>query len=1043
MLSIEFWGGGVYGQGPVQDRSILPVEMFPFFKMDDSLFFSDLRFFPTVEGTFGGNVGFGYRYYSKTWDRVFGISGWYDADGTRDDYYQQLGLSLETYAGPFDFRTNFYLPVGQTDRTNSLALVNNSTHFVGSNAAYDQIETFTAAMRGLDMEAGVGIPGQFARQHAMRVYGGWYYYSDDQGDNILGASARLQANIASGLDSSVQITNDNFFNTRAFFSVSWTFGPLRRSDLAESTTADRLGEHVTRNYTVLAPTRTRLDSDVVAIDPQTGTPYTFAHVDSSAAAGGNGTVNSPFQTIAQAQAANDDIVFVHANSVFTGSAAQITMSPGQSILGQGPGVQHTIDVVGLGAIALPAAVTGSSLPVLQSASGTAVVLASNTIFSGFTISSPSASGIYGNGVSNAMIANVTVNHAGTDGIQLSNSSNTILLNNVNVNNSAGDGLAILGGSANVTFSGQLASNSGHDLNISNTSGGTLNMDNALFTGSGSQGILLQNNTGTIDFNNLTVSNTAGRAIDIEGGAGTVQFGGTTTVSGAAGTSVNIENLLSTGTVTFDNLAINNRQGVGLSVDGSAGTVTVNGTTTINNQGAATASALSITNSSAAVTFNGAVDVVNATGNPGVNLQNNSGTTTFSELNVSSTNGTGLFANNGGTLDISSTANGTSGGTITATNGTAVDLENTTLNVNLESVSSSGASVGMKLVNTGGTFFVFGASSGTAGSGGTIQGAGTGVQLQNAGEVGLVLMNLNSNGVGIQAQNTAYLALGGVQITNSTSYGIDALDVKDLSVANSTFSGNGAANIRFRADQLSVYTLGTSSNSFTSASADNILVQSLAGSEGATLNFTSQSDTFKNSQNGTAGINMTWNGTLSGTITGDTFTGSGGSNTGVRIDNLSTTQITAVAIESNSFTANGGNDTGFQVITAGPSNLTVTGNGVQFGATDGVGYRFSLGPAASLDLANNYVIDSAGGATGVLFDSVTGPGSLSINGNSVDLTNHGNGIIFSSVTAPVVSGMTYTVDLSGTTNNVIQGATTAFSAPAGTSGTILVNGTVVP
>ena len=103
MVSIEFWGGGVYGQGPVQDRSILPVEMFPFFKMDDSLFFSDLRFFPTVEGTFGGNVGFGYRYYSKTWDRVFGISGWYDADGTRDDYYQQLGLSLETYAGPFDF----------------------------------------------------------------------------------------------------------------------------------------------------------------------------------------------------------------------------------------------------------------------------------------------------------------------------------------------------------------------------------------------------------------------------------------------------------------------------------------------------------------------------------------------------------------------------------------------------------------------------------------------------------------------------------------------------------------------------------------------------------------------------------------------------------------------------------------------------------------------------------------------------------------------------------------------------------------------------
>ncbi len=271
-----------------------------------------------------------------------------------------------------------------------------------------------------------------------------------------------------------------------------------------------------------------------------------------------------------------------------------------------------------------------------------------------------------------------------------------------------------------------------------------------------------------------------------------------------------------------------------------------------------------------------------------------------------------------------------------------------------------------------------------------------------------------------------------------------LDVQELSIAKSTFSGNGAANIRFRADQPGVYTLETSSNSFTSAAADNILVQSVAGSEGATLNFTSQSDTFKNSQNG----HRRHQHDLERHVVGAPSPGTRSPGRAAQIPASGSTTFRRLKSRrsrsrSNSFTANGGNDTGFQVITAGPSNLTVTGNGVQFGATDGVGYRFSLGPAASLDLADNNVVDSAGGATGVLFDSVTGPSSLSINGNSVDLTNHGNGIIFSSVTAPVVSGMTYTVDLSGTTNNVIQGATTAFSAPAGTSGTILVNGTVVP
>ena len=344
MVNLQFWGGGVFGQGPVQDRSILPVEMFPFFRMEDSLYFTDLRFFPTVEGTFGGSVGVGYRYFSKSWDRVVGISGWYDADGTRDDYFQQLGLSLETYGGPLDFRTNFYLPVGQTEHQNSLALLNNSTHFAGNNLVYSEIETFTAAMRGFDMEAGVGIPGRYAQDHALRVYGGWYYFVDDSGDNITGVSGRVQANVAYGVDAAVQVTNDNFYNTRAFFTVSWTFGPFRHSEASDQSAEGRLGEHVTRNYTVLAPTRTRIDPNIVALDPQTGDPYTFAHVDSAAAAGGNGTINSPFQTIAAAQAAGDDIIFVHANSVFTGAAATISMSPGQAILGDGAGIQHTVTV---------------------------------------------------------------------------------------------------------------------------------------------------------------------------------------------------------------------------------------------------------------------------------------------------------------------------------------------------------------------------------------------------------------------------------------------------------------------------------------------------------------------------------------------------------------------------------------------------------------------------------------------------------------------------------------------------------------------------
>ena len=306
------------------------------------------------------------------------------------------------------------------------------------------------------------------------------------------------------------------------------------------------------------------------------------------------------------------------------------------------------------------------------------------------------------------------------------------------------------------------------------------------------------------------------------------------------------------------------------------------------------------------------------------------------------------------------------------------------------------------------------------------------------------MNIDSNGVGVQAQNVSSLVLGGVHITNSTSYGVDALDVKALSVGTSQFYGNGAANIRFQADQIGAYTLSSNLNAFGTASGDNILVQSLAGSEGSTLAFTATESGFVNSNSGTAAINVNWNGNLSAHGRVELVLRRGGSNTGVHIDASSPTALATVSITNNTYSGEAANDIGYQVITAGPSQLTVTSNTAQFGATGGIGFRFSLAPSATLELATNSVTDTAGGATGVLFDSVSGPSNLDINGNTITLSNHGSGIIFSSVTDPAVSGMTYTAGLSGTQNNVISGADTPFSVPSGTtSGGFLVNGTVVP
>ncbi len=1046
-LGALFSAGFNFGQGVLQDRSLAPITAFPFFLADDSLYFGDLRFLPTIEGTFGGNVGFGYRYYHRRWDRIFGISGWYDADGTRSNYLQQLGLSLESYGGPIDFRANFYLPVGQTDQQTGLVAAPGSVRFVGDNVVYDQLRSYVAAMKGFDVQVGTPIPGQFAEEHGVRIYGGVYYFDDDQGDHILGGSARIQANIYSGLDASVVVTNDNFFDTRAFVNVSWTFGPLHRSELSQSTARGRFGEPVTRNYTVLATSHTERESGIVAVDPATRSPYLVEHVDSNASPGGTGTVTSPFQTIAAAQQAGGDIIFVHAGSVFHGANSAIVMNDGERILGDGPGVQHLLAVPRLGLIVLPHGPTTGALPILDTATGS-VTLANNSEFSGFTISNAVGQGILGDGVSGFVLRNVQIDHAGSDGIRLVNPGGVPIFQNVTITNSGGNGLFINGGTSAIAFNGLISGSTGHDVFVENTSSGLLDMSNAQLTGSGSQGILFQNVGSDAIFKNLSVVNSTASGIEIDGGSGIYRFLGTTSVNGAAASSIAVKNLASTGSVTFGSVAINNRHDEGFVVDNAAGPVTVSGITTVANEGGTGASAVDIKNSAGAVTFNGAVNVADATVNPGVNLQNNTGTTSFKSLNVNSVNGTALFANNAGGLVINGAQTPAAGGTIQAVNGTAVDIENTAMNVNLQSVSSTGAAVGLKLLSAPGSFAVFGNSNETPGSGGLIQGAGTGILLQNVGTVGLVSMNLNSNGVGIQAQNVGYLALTNVQVTNSSTFGLNSLDTKTLLVTSSTFSGNGSTNIRAQFDQVDSYAYSVVASNLTAAGGDNVLIQSLAGSEGSTLNLVAQQNMIQNSLFGSSGINANWTGTLSATFNQNTFVVSGGTNEGVHLVNNSTTSPTTVTYTNNLFTSEGGGDTALHAITAAAGQINVASNGVRFAAPGGTAFRLSLGPSSAVNLSSNQIVDTTNGATGILFDSITAPGTVVVSNNIMQLAHNGGllnrGIIFSNVTDTSSGSQTFFVNLSGSQNNVIQGADTPFFVPVGTTtGHILVNGALVP
>ncbi|MGQ0635044.1 MAG: inverse autotransporter beta domain-containing protein [Planctomycetaceae bacterium] len=1036
-----FRAGHIEGQGVPQVLPITPLELFPYIISDEQLFFSDLRFFPTNDGTFGGNAGFGYRMYNNEWDRLFGISGWYDADYTRQLYFQQLGLSLETYAEFLDARANFYLPVGQTEQQYFLGALSGTAQFQGENVVYDQLRKWYAAMKGFDMEAGIPLPGEFAQEHALRLYGGGYHFVDNDGNSITGGSARLQANIVSGLDAWVQVMNDSFFNTRAFVGVAWTFGPIHRSKLDQSTAWGRMGEHVTRNYTVLAPSFSQVEHRA-AINPSTGAPYRFAHVSSAAAAGGDGTVGNPFQTIAQAQAAARDIVFVQSGSVLNGTDASVVLSPGQRIFGAGNGINHILNVPELGTLYLPRGPGSGARPILNGAPGDSVVLASHSEFAGFSILNAGGNGVVGNGVQHVTLRSLYIDQAAASGIRLVNSGGSIGIGDTFISNAVGDALFVDGGSANIGFSGRIAGGTGRRVIVANTAGGSVDLSGLRFEGSGGQGIQLQNAVSDVLFQDVNLQGVAGPGIEISGGSGQFRFGGTTTVSHSTGPAVAISGLGSSGGVTFRDLTIEHRQDRGVAIDNSAGSVTLTGTARIRNALGSTGSALSITNSSGSFSFN-RLDVTDATGDPGVNLQSNTGTTHFETLNVSSHSGTALFASNAGTLSINPTKSDnsvdlTKGGSLEATDGTALDISNTKLAVNLTKVSSSNAANGVRLVDTTGALAVYG--TGAVGSGGTITGATTGIFLKNAGDTAFQWMTIDGNGTGIRADNVSLLIVENSFIRGSTTYGIDALNLTRLSLNSSTLSGNGAANMRALFDQQRSYSYSIYATDMTSGAAENVVLTAQGGAAGSSMNLFAEGNLFENTLTGTSGLKIDWHGTLAATLNQNAFATSGGSNTGIMLSNTSTGGATSFVLTNSHFESTSDGDTFVRLQAAGPAQTTLTGNQVRLEGLNGTAFRMTLAGNSSVNISGNSIADHADGGTGILFDSITGPGNVLIEGNVISFADEGGlldrGIIFSTVTN--------TITLQGTSNNIVSGADTPFFVPASsTNGGIFVNGVRVP
>ncbi|HVJ80627.1 MAG TPA: inverse autotransporter beta domain-containing protein, partial [Planctomycetia bacterium] len=493
---------------------------------ENQLLFADMRVIVNNASKLGANMGVGFRRFVPAQERVWGVNGYYDYRDSGEVRHNQVGFGLESLGRYCDWRLNVYMPINP-----KLTVISDT--YDCANPRYDGFYLFLTrtivketALRGFDTEIG----GTIWDRYRVRGYLGTYLFDGQETAQALGFRARIETQATDQLNLQLVYQTDKVFGGTVYGGGTLSWPGVGRREVAEdqSDVLDRLADPVNRLYNIVLnrPVEQFQES---AQDPVSGQPIRFVFVDDDAAAGGTGAENSPFNTLAQAEANSlpGDIIFVRAGT-YTDS---IALQSGQRLLGDGIGLPTTVNGCFLGGYVIstlqcPEGVFLPNVsrnigdrPTILGVPGDAITLADRNEVASFNIVNPGDSGIAGAGINNFDIHDVNITGAGGFGIDIRDAFNVGSIRGVNVTGSAGGIRIVNGGQTNLNVDiacNTLSQNFGDGIRIitQDQGGITATVRENIATFNAGFGMTARAEQGSINmnaFDNQFVSNNLGGA----------------------------------------------------------------------------------------------------------------------------------------------------------------------------------------------------------------------------------------------------------------------------------------------------------------------------------------------------------------------------------------------------------------------------------------------------------------------------------------------------------------------------------------------------
>lgn len=774
----------------------------------------------------GFNLGVGYRWmnfpsYAMESGRLDGVAIW--ADGTHTEagnFFPQIGLSYESLGEVWDVRSNLYVPVGKQDQVGNFKQTG-ETGFIGNSIAQ-----LTRAV--VDSSYTVGEV-EFARRLGSErdawAFAGPYFVTNDN-ENSGGGRAGLRGYAVPDLLLQFAISQDDVFHTNATFSLQWFIGRTRTNFQPCGGVPDRMREPFMRNDYVALSKSFRTGGD--ALTNPDGSALRIVHIDSNAAAGGNGTFENPYNELDEANGGGSqtgDILFAHSTSTFDTNSI---LQNNQRLLGEGDGLEHTVTTLQEGTIVIPESSPGArslARPIIATALGDAITLAGANEVSNFdidgqgTLARAIAAPVGGAG--NPNLNHLAISDTTGNGIELTPDTITdpndatrqivrgnVTINTVTLTDIGGNGIDIDSATTTdvtlptVTLQEAIAisnvtstDGTGRGINLENTHSGTghtATLTNYTYDGgTTSFGALRLNNIdGTFTASSSTLTNGTNAA----GSAGVQVLGDTDGTLNFQSTFV-LNNVDSE--TAFD---INGLDGATDALGGSvtmAGTITNESGRSVSVQNVATSANIAFngnitdtglgilvnSNTGGDITFLGDLALTIDTGTAtAIAVTDNTAATNTDfagDVVINATNGAqGFVATDAGTISAPGTVN-----SVSTETGRAVHIQNTNIaaaGVRFGDVNRTGAGTtsAIELVNntsSGTGAIVIGNTTDTVGQAGTIVGGtADAVRIVDSANVSITGLQIDNaagvSGVHVEKSNTAAMT------TNLSDLGINDGDI---------------------------------------------------------------------------------------------------------------------------------------------------------------------------------------------------------------------------------------------------------------------------